>query len=101
MYPLSRSSSPILPTPAATSNVPFPYLSVPYEYVALAIEVLAEHDLDIIETDRLRLTVHLALESVAGFHASALYDLSDEELDEHFIDFVVRSVRRRPMREAA
>jgi hypothetical protein len=64
----------------------------------LALEVLAEQDLDIVETDRLRLTVHLALESVAGFHASAFCDPSDEELDEHFIDF--NSSQRLPSSNA-
>jgi hypothetical protein len=79
---------------ADTASTHPPNSNVPYEYVTMALEALADHGLDIRETDRLLITVRLALESRDRFFASAYYDPTDEDLDEHFADFVVRSVRR-------
>jgi hypothetical protein len=74
---------------------------IPYAYVAMAIEAMAELDLHIEVSDRLLLTIRLALEARHHFFDSAYFDPTDDELDEHFIDFVIRSVRRRPLEEEA
>ena len=102
---MSRYPTPISPCQAvrdqqAVSNQRS-HESVPYYYVALAIEVLAERDLDIDENDRLDLTVRLALQARDLFYASALYEPSDVELDRFFQEFIVRSFIADLYQEAA
>ena len=87
-----------LSSPSSTERTDSP---VPYQYVAMAIEALAELDLDIEESDRLDLTVRLALQARDLFYASALYEPSDVELDRFFQEFIVRSFITDPFQEAA
>ena len=72
-----------------------------YKYVAMAIETLAEHDQDIEESSRLYLTVQLALQARDLFFTSALYEPSNDELDQFFQSFIVRSFIADLYQEAA
>jgi hypothetical protein len=66
----------------------------------MAIEALAEHDLDIEQSDRLNLTVQLALEARDLFFVSTVYEPSDDELDQFFQSFIMRSFIADPYQEA-
>lgn len=86
-----------LSSPSSTERTDSP---VPYQYVAMAIEALAEHDLDIEQSDRLNLTVQLALEARDLFFVSTVYEPSDDELDQFFQSFIMRSFIADPYQEA-
>lgn len=67
----------------------------------MAIEALAEHDVDIEESSRLYLTVQLALQARDLFFVCAVYEPSEDELDQFFQEFIVRSFMADPYQEAA
>lgn len=61
-------------------------------YADLAGEIIGDHDLPVPDRDRLELVVRAALEARLLFYSACIQDISRDELDEFFLDFVVRAV---------
>ena len=95
---MSRYPTPISPCRAGQGQQVFPnqqsHDSLPYYYVSLAIQTLAEHDLDVDDDDRFDTTVRLAVQAVELFFLAAHHEPSQDELDLCFQSFIRRSVAR-------
>jgi hypothetical protein len=67
-------------------------LYTPYTYVSLALQTLAEYDVEVEDRHRLDISIRMGIRSVESFFTAAHHEPSQDELDLHFQAFILKAV---------